>query len=153
MSLGVWQNDPPALWESQRFSHISLSGWWETPQSILLLTLKINNKLQCAHSRVSMSSRRDARGTDLYSSQLDWEILDFMSDPPWRFKNYWLHEMGGFDPMWYLNTGFVWDVLERSVSPPCGHYRNVQNNSWVKMFVCHNKASGDIVKNEIASCN
>lgn len=60
MSLGVWQNDPRALWESQRFSHISLSDWWETPPSVLLLTLKINNKLLCARSRVSVSSRRDA---------------------------------------------------------------------------------------------
>lgn len=68
MLFSVWQNDFPALWESQRFSHISLSDWWETPHPVLLLTLKININLLCVHSRVSVASLRDAWGTDLYSS-------------------------------------------------------------------------------------
>lgn len=89
MLFSVWQNDFPALWESQRFSHISLSDWWETPQPVLLLTLKININLLCVHSRVSVASLRDARGTDLYSSQLGREIWDFMSDIPYRFRNCW----------------------------------------------------------------
>lgn len=78
MLLGVWQNDSWTSWEAQRFSHMSLSGWWETPLSVLLLlTLKINKMLPCAHSRGSVFSLKNARGTDLYSSELDWGDLGF----------------------------------------------------------------------------
>lgn len=124
----------PQLSERAKDFHTSHWATGERHQSVLLLTLKINNKLRCARSRVSVSSRRDARGTDLYSSRLDWEILDFMSDPPWRFKSCCLSVMEGFDPMKYLNPGYVWSGLERSVSPPCGHHRNVHNNCRMKLF-------------------
>lgn len=113
--LGAWQRD---LQLHERPGGFRTSAGERHRLSVLLLTLKINNRHPRAHSRVSVSSQSDAWGTDLYSSQPDQENLDLMSDPrrdestseSIRCSRAHLKRGGGFQ-----------SLLEKSLSPPCGH--------------------------------
>lgn len=127
--LGLWQSDPQL---HERPGGFRTSAGERHRSLSFLLTLKINNRHPCAHSRVSVSSRRDAWGTDLFSSQPDQENLDLMSDPR---RDESTSESIRCSPASQLTSNTVMDfsALERPLLPPCVHFRKAQQlaSTWL----------------------